>query len=766
MKARIGDRIDGFRVEKILSESRFACVYKAEHPNLPGSVVLKGPIDGLSERELKFFQVEAEHLRKLEHPNIVRVLDFRRTASGPFIVMEYLEGMDLRQVIKQEQQKERQITLRDKISILVQVAEALAYIHNHFEGKVVHGDIKPENIMVMPDKAAKLMDFAFSRADFDVSSRQVKLEERYCTPQYLAPEQLADAKDAWGRPPADVFAYGVVAYEFLAGVHPFQAQREEIMLRNIRYNDPAPLDTRLPDCPLPLEQEIHACLNKAAQNRPRDLSRTAAALIVTRAQLDRAEARARIQWGKEQLQKGNVEGARSAMQEVARLDAGSDEASELLSAIANSESVARIRILRNEAQSSLQQGERLRALELAGEAEALIRKNSALGLSEELCNWIPDVRAACGEIDAQRENVRNLRKRVNEFRKKGAVGEANNALWEIVDVGSTQSIDLADWQWAAQEVVRDQIQEVKRLMEQGNYPAAKAILNRIDPVAVRARLDESLAIIRDDIRYALINEYLSSDSEDHRQATLTTLIGKYGNDPQAQRLKARDDLEKGRVQEALECARRFPDDDEMRRIADDATDISRVLDEADNLARTNNYIVARYRVEQRTGWKRNRALTEKLEELGRLSIKALDLVKRQARELMARDPATAEEKLRYAQSRIGWDAEAEALLKEAVSRKNSEIPPESAADLANRVHRLLSQGKQALAKQLHDRFGEPYRDDPAYRDAYRRLDKLIRRSEVAALINEGKTDEARQKALRLVRDYPEEREVLASVPKG
>lgn len=162
------------------------------------------------------FQREAKVLSKLSHPNLVAVEDFMISPDGiPFIVMEYLEGESLQQVLK----REGKLAWADAVSLFLQVCKGLS--HAHSKG-VIHRDLKPGNIMLVPDKGSvvvKLVDFGLVKSnDADSMGRITATGEVFGSPMYMSPEQCQ------GRPVdrrSDVYSLGCLLFECLTGRAPF-----------------------------------------------------------------------------------------------------------------------------------------------------------------------------------------------------------------------------------------------------------------------------------------------------------------------------------------------------------------------------------------------------------------------------------------------------------------------------------------------------------------------------------------------------------------
>jgi serine/threonine-protein kinase len=180
------------------------------------------------------FRREAEAGRRLRHPNIVAVHDHGEQGSLSFIVMEYADGEDLKQVLAR-----RRLTLQETYEVMKQLLVALDYSHRH---GVVHRDIKPANVMVRPGPCIQVMDFGIARID---SSSLTQAGTVVGTPTHMAPEQLValpvDAR-------ADLWACGVILYEMLTGVNPFEAPTAASVMHRVLQADvaaPSSLDARL-----------------------------------------------------------------------------------------------------------------------------------------------------------------------------------------------------------------------------------------------------------------------------------------------------------------------------------------------------------------------------------------------------------------------------------------------------------------------------------------------------------------------------------------
>ena len=157
---------------------------------------------------VKRFQVEAKTVANLHHKNIVTVHEYGEEDGVPYLVMEYLNGTTLLDLIAQ-----RSLSLLEKLEIMSEVAEGLHYAHEH---GITHRDVKPANIMRLTDGSVKIMDFGIARFGAQ-TARLTQSGLLIGSLMYMAPEQFNGTADAL----TDVFGYGVTFYELLTGKNPF-----------------------------------------------------------------------------------------------------------------------------------------------------------------------------------------------------------------------------------------------------------------------------------------------------------------------------------------------------------------------------------------------------------------------------------------------------------------------------------------------------------------------------------------------------------------
>jgi serine/threonine-protein kinase len=201
------------------------------------------------------FHREAQSAANLAHPNIVAVHDFGQDLGRPYIVMEHVPGRDLRAVL----QEGGPLPVDQAVDIALQVCSAVGHAHR---AGLVHGDMKPGNILITPDGRAKVVDFGLARA-LGESAMDEEGELVWGTPAYFAPEQAAGDRVL---PATDVYAIGVILYEMLSGQLPFTGTDSEVARKHL-YEAPRPLEQLNPRIPARLAQIVSTAMNKQPGER-------------------------------------------------------------------------------------------------------------------------------------------------------------------------------------------------------------------------------------------------------------------------------------------------------------------------------------------------------------------------------------------------------------------------------------------------------------------------------------------------------------------
>jgi serine/threonine-protein kinase len=229
-------------------------VYKANDTRLGRSVALKFLSSHLSSSsdEIARFLSEAKVSSSLNHPNICTIYDIQEFNGQTFIVMEYVEGKTLREL-------KLSLTYKQIVDVILQTAEGLAAAHDK---GIVHRDIKSDNIMLRPDGRAVIMDFGLAKLQGVTDHSRSGTTSG--TTSYMSPEQI-QGQEADAR--SDIFALGVVMYELLSGVLPFNGGHEAAVMYEIVNVDPPTLRSVKPDVDPELERIVAKCLEKEPGNR-------------------------------------------------------------------------------------------------------------------------------------------------------------------------------------------------------------------------------------------------------------------------------------------------------------------------------------------------------------------------------------------------------------------------------------------------------------------------------------------------------------------
>ncbi len=275
-----GDVLAGkYRVEKVLGQGAMGVVVAAQHVHLQQRVAIKF-LTGRATKELVGrFQREAQAASRLRNEHIARVIDFGELDSGlPYLVMEYLSGRDLQQVLKAE----GPLPIHEAIGYILQVCEAMAEAH---AAGIIHRDLKPSNLFLTTasdgSRMVKVLDFGIAKATGDPGESDggmslTKTEAVLGSPLYMSLEQVRSSRDVDAR--ADIYAIGAILYQLLTGRVPYEAQTFPELILKLGTEEPPPPSAVRADIPAPLEQTILRCLERDRTRRFPNLGELAAAL--------------------------------------------------------------------------------------------------------------------------------------------------------------------------------------------------------------------------------------------------------------------------------------------------------------------------------------------------------------------------------------------------------------------------------------------------------------------------------------------------------
>ncbi len=253
----MSDRIGNYRVLSEVGAGGMAVVYKAIQEPLGRLVAIKALKSSIAmdSQFAKRFEREAHFMASLQHENILHVVDFVKDGNSMYIVMEYVQGIDLYDLLELSPV----LPAEEAAIIALQVARALDYAH--FRG-IIHRDIKPANIMLSKQGEVKLMDFGIARDDklSDLTETGTGLG----TPSYMSPEQILGDKLDFR---SDVFSVGIVLYQMVTGQKPFIEDESRTVMQKIRLDRFTPPRKINPKVPRQLERIMTRCMEKMPSSR-------------------------------------------------------------------------------------------------------------------------------------------------------------------------------------------------------------------------------------------------------------------------------------------------------------------------------------------------------------------------------------------------------------------------------------------------------------------------------------------------------------------
>jgi eukaryotic-like serine/threonine-protein kinase len=278
----VGENLDQYKLIEVIARSGMASIFKAIDQVDGATVAIKVPYMQF-ESDVVFygrFQREEEVGRRLNHPNIIKVLTPKRK-SRMYIAMEYVEGLSLRALMREP----GGMPTEKALDIARQICEAMVYMHSQ---GVVHRDLKPENILVTHEGRIKIMDFGIA---LDESARRLTwsgLSSTIGTPDYMAPEQVSGRR---GDVRTDIYSLGVILYEMLTGNLPYSGPNVYTVMRSKTSEDPQPPSAFKSD----IDPHLEEILLHAIERSPRDRYASAQELLEDLRDPSRVEPKGRAQ---------------------------------------------------------------------------------------------------------------------------------------------------------------------------------------------------------------------------------------------------------------------------------------------------------------------------------------------------------------------------------------------------------------------------------------------------------------------------------------
>ena len=257
----IGDELCGGIVVRVLGSGSSGNLYLCEYPDLSRKVVkmLKQSETGAPENARRF-EHEAEIMAKLQHPNIVQLIEFRKTASSMYLVMEYVDGYNLLQMVSQD----FYFSAETALEMLYCLADAFKYAWDNCN--LLHRDIKPSNIMITSDGVMKILDFGLSK-QCDVETGLTSVGQALGSPGFMSPEQFRDSRIYDCR--SDIFSLGATLYFVLSGGKmPYQGKSPLAAYQSMISSVPEKLSQVASDVPESLSELVMSMIDKDIAKRP------------------------------------------------------------------------------------------------------------------------------------------------------------------------------------------------------------------------------------------------------------------------------------------------------------------------------------------------------------------------------------------------------------------------------------------------------------------------------------------------------------------
>jgi serine/threonine protein kinase len=490
MSDSLPSNIGKYQVRSDLGTGAFGRVFKAWDPQVGRLVAIKVLAAQGSNDVLARFQNDAAAAGNLRHENIVTIYEFGTYEGAPFIAMEYLDGADLHKTLAAG----RHFSLLEKVRIMSQVGQGLKCAH---ESGVVHRDVKPANIMVQPNGLVKIIDFGIARLTREDATRLTQKGDLVGTIRYMSPEQFAgmDVDNL-----CDIFAYGVIYYELVAGKHPFEAPDVAAFMYKITESTPVPLGDAVPGCPSALQQIVMRALEKDRDLRYQSLEDLLLDMRPVLLDLQKVRAAELLTRTRELFETGEIRQAQATIREAVDLDSSNPEVWDLHKRIqqsAHRESVRpRVSALLKDAQSDLDRRLFQEAIDSLEAASKLDPSDPSIGIR------LKEARRQC---EGARQAERLLSDATREFSQENMTIAQSLATQALdADPANARARDLADairkgiGRRDNERRLKSGLDEARRLAAVEDFDAAIEKIERLkdlsDPLGLITAL---LARIRD-----------------------------------------------------------------------------------------------------------------------------------------------------------------------------------------------------------------------------------------------------------------------------
>ena len=460
-------RIGAYDVVDVIGRGGMGTVFRGNDPRIGRPVAIKVLTAATEDPDLLIrFYREAKYTGSLHHQNIVTVYELGHEDGVPYLVMEYLEGVSLENIISGG----RPMPVAEKLGIILQVCSGLSYAHKR---GLVHRDIKPANIVILEDGTAKIVDFGIALLG---GGRLTRTGHVVGSLNYMSPEQLSGNTDVDAR--TDVYSTAVVLFQLLTGVLPFEGGSTAATLRKIVQDPPPPLSKYIRDCPQELETIVQKALAKNREERyasPEDFSLD---LARTQQQYLKKMLADMLQQATDSMRGNDLTTARQQVLQVLRAAPQDIEAAELLRQIK---------------QKQEQQQHEQQVLQLQMKAEEAFRKNQlveALHFAEQGIRLdpgnelLPGLRDAIAEAQAKSAAYREALKRAESALRSGDLEDAKRGVEEAQEILPS---DPAARELAAQ--IRAHLEQQQRAQRAGERQKQFALaVNTVEKAMADARM--------------------------------------------------------------------------------------------------------------------------------------------------------------------------------------------------------------------------------------------------------------------------------------
>jgi serine/threonine protein kinase len=460
-------RIGAYDIIEVIGRGGMGTVFRGNDPRIGRAVAIKVLTAAADDPDLLIrFYREAKYTGNLHHQNIVTVYELGHQEGVPYLVMEYLEGVSLEAVIGSG----RPMPIAEKLGIILQVCNGLTYAHQR---GLVHRDIKPANIVLLGDGTAKIVDFGIALLG---GTKLTRTGHVVGSLNYMSPEQLSGSVEVDAR--TDVYSTGVVLFQLLTGILPFDGGSTAATLKKIMQDPPPPLASYLKDCPDELEGILERALAKNREERYATPEDFALDLSRVHQQYESKMLAETLHQASDSLQRKDFTSARQLVVQVLRASPQNTEASELL------------RLVK---QGQEQQQREQNVLQLQMKAEEAFRKNryeDALQFIEQGMQLDPSgtvftsLRDAIREAQATMVKYRESLKRAEEALRGGDLEAARRL---VMDAQEILPDDAAARTLAGQIIARleQQLREQKAAERQRQFAFA---VNAVEKAMADARM--------------------------------------------------------------------------------------------------------------------------------------------------------------------------------------------------------------------------------------------------------------------------------------